>query len=67
MMHLRSACTVVILIIATTLMHKSILSTNNFVNNHFRQSTRNKIFLQFSGDYNGVFEKFPKNGAKTRK
>ena len=31
------------------------------------KSTRNKIFLEFSGDYNGVFEKFPTNRAKTRK
>ena len=29
--------TVVILIIATTLMHKSTLSTNDFGNNHFGQ------------------------------
>ena len=31
--------TVVILIIATTLMHKSTLSTNDFGNNHFGQYT----------------------------
>ena len=43
-----------ILINATTLMHESTLSTNNFGNNHFGQKSRNKIFLEFSGDYNGV-------------
>ena len=32
-----TTCTVVILINATTLMHKSALSTNNFGNNHFGQ------------------------------
>ena len=31
--------TVVILINATTLMHKSTLSTNDFGNNHFGQNT----------------------------
>ena len=31
--------TVVILINATTLMHKSSLSTNDFGNNHFGQNT----------------------------
>ena len=45
---------VVILINATTLMHKSTLNTNNFGNNHLDKSTRNKIFLKFFGDYNGV-------------
>ena len=46
--------TVVILINATTLMHKSSFSTNNFGNNHFGKSTRNKIFLEFLADCNGV-------------
>ena len=45
--------TVIILINATILMHNSNLSTNNFGNNHFGQSTKNKIFLK-SLDYNGV-------------
>ena len=32
------------------------------------KSTRNKIFLQFSGDYNGVcLKNFQHNRAKTRK
>ena len=35
-------------------MHKSTLNTNNFGNNHLDKSTRNKIFLEFPGDYNGV-------------
>ena len=35
-------------------MHKSTLSTTNFGNNLFDKSTRNKIFLEFLGDYNGV-------------
>ena len=36
--------TVVILIKATTLMHKSTLSTNDFGNNHFGQ--------KYSGEFN---------------
>ena len=36
--------TVVILINATTLMHKSTLSTNDFGNNHFGQ--------KYSGEFN---------------
>ena len=39
-----------ILINATTLMHKSNLNTNNILN----KSTRIKIFLEFLGDYNSV-------------
>ena len=35
-------------------MHKSILSTNNFANNHVGRKYRNKIFLEILGDYNGV-------------
>ena len=35
-------------------MHKSTLSTNNFGKNHLDKSTRDKIFLEFLGDYNGV-------------
>ena len=57
--------TEVILIIATTLMHQSTLSTNNFGNNHIGQKYQN-FFLEFSGDYNGLFGKFPTNRAKTR-
>ena len=36
--------TVVILINGTALLHKSTLNTNNFGNNHFGKSTRNKLF-----------------------
>ena len=46
--------TVMILINATTLIIKSILSTINFGNIHFRQKYRNKIFVEISEDYNGV-------------
>ena len=36
--------TVVILIIATILMHKSTLSTNDFANNHFGQKYSSDFF-----------------------
>ena len=39
--------TVVILINATTLMHKSTLSTNNFGNNHFGQKYKKENILRF--------------------
>ena len=38
--------TVLILTNATTLMHKSTLSTNNFTNNHFGQKYENQIILR---------------------
>ena len=38
--------TVLIWINATTLMHKSNLSTNNFVNNHFRQKYQKQYILR---------------------
>ena len=38
--------TVVILINATTLMHKSNLSTNNFGNNHFGQKYQRQNILR---------------------
>ena len=43
-----------ILINATTLMHKSNLSTNNFGNNHFGQKHQKQNFLSISEDFNGV-------------
>ena len=49
--------TVVILINATTLMHKSTFNTNNFGNNHFGQEYQEQNILRifkFSGHYNGV-------------
>ena len=39
---------------ATTLMHKSALSTNNFGNNHLGQKYQKQNILEFLGDYNGV-------------
>ena len=41
-----------ILVNATTLMHKSTLSTSGRI--ILDKSTRNRIFLEFLGDYNGV-------------
>ena len=41
-----SRCTVVILINATTLMHKSTLNTNNFGNNHFGQKYQKQNILR---------------------
>ena len=38
--------TVMILIDATTLMHKSTLSTNNFGNNHFGQNYHKQNSLE---------------------
>ena len=38
-------CTVMILINATTLMHKSTLITNNFGNNHFGQKYQKQNIL----------------------
>ena len=51
--------TVVILINATTLTHKSTLSTNTFGNKHFGQKYLEQNILEYLRDYNGVFsEKF---------
>ena len=44
--HGRYGYTVVILINATTLMHKSTLSTNNFGNNHFGQKYQRQNILR---------------------
>ena len=41
-----AAATSVILINATTLMHKSALSTNNFGNNHFAQKHQKQNILR---------------------
>ena len=45
-----------ILINATTLMHKLTLSANNFGSNHFGQKYQKHNFLEFL-DYNGVYLK----------
>ena len=64
----RPYCTVVILINATTLMHKSTLNTNNFGNNDFGQKYQKQNNLGiFRRLYWCFFEKFPTNRAKTRK
>ena len=39
---------------ATTLMHKSTLSTNNFGKNHFGQKYQKQNVLRIFRDYNGV-------------
>ena len=43
------AAIVIILIKATTLMHKSTLSTNNFGSNHFGQKYQNEILEDYTG------------------
>ena len=59
--------TVVILINATALMHKAILSTNNFGNNHFGQKYQKKILLEFLADYNDVcWKKFQRIELKLK-
>ena len=51
--------TVMILINATTLMHKSTLSTNNFGNNHFGQKCQKQMILRNVRKlYWCLFEKF---------
>ena len=63
-------CTVVILINATTLMHKSNLSRHNFGNNHFGQTYQKQNFLRiFTRLWGCLFEKkkFPTNTANTIK
>ena len=60
--------TVVTLINATTLMHKSILGANNFGNDRFGQKYQKQNFLRFLRRlYKCLFEKFPTNRVKTRK
>ena len=57
-----------IFITATTLWHKSALSTNNFGNNHFGQKYQEQnIFRNLRRLSWCLFEKFPTNRAKTRK
>ena len=45
---------VMILNNATTLMHKSTLSTNIFGNDHFGQKYQKQKKIKFLGDYKGV-------------
>ena len=53
---------------ATTLMHKSTLSTNNSGNNHFGQKyQKQKILRIFRRTHWCLFEKFPTKRAKKRK
>ena len=60
--------TAVILINATTLMHRSTLSTDNFGNNHFRQKYQKQNILRIFRRLQWcLFEKFPTNRSKTRK
>ena len=62
------ASTVVILINATTLMHKSTLSTNNSGNNHFGQKYQKQNILRIFRKLQWcLFQKFPTNRLKTRK
>ena len=65
----KAVCTtVVILINATTLMHKSNLSKNNFGNNHFGPKyQKQKILRIFRRLHWCLFEKIPTKKAKTRK
>ena len=59
--------TVMILIDATTLLHKSTLSTNNFENNHFGQKYQKQNILRSFRFYWCLFDKFPTDRAKTKK
>ena len=63
-----TACTVKLSINATTVMHKSTLSTNNFGNNSFRQKYQQRNILTIFRRLKWcLFEKFPTSRAKTRK
>ena len=60
--------TVVILIKATTLTHKSNLSSNNFGNNHFGQKYQKQNILKiFRRLYGCLFEKYPTIRAENKK